>query len=297
VSEQVAIAAEIVWRLKQFEELQQMPTWPVVPYNEVTGRGLHAGQRGIYRDINRTGSIVPDGIAVGLLHTGKHYSDELTDSGIVYHYPRTKSGTTDEREIQSLRNAALSSVPVFVISSVPGGNHVNLGWIENQDSAVGVVFLTFQQLSRPGTVDVAWSDPEQPLELTTKRKRTQTEVEKAERDPRFKYMTLCRYSATCAVTALDIPTLLEAAHVVPVAKGGSDDPRNGLLLSPTAHRAFDRNLWAIQPQTLELVASKQIDRLPKLRFQFENLRHLKFPPARGALEWRWDEFQKAESKT
>jgi hypothetical protein len=297
VSQEAAIAAEIAWRLKQFEELQQLPTWPIVLRQDLTSRGLHSGQRGVYRDAPRTSAISPDGLAVGLLHKGKHYEDELTESGIIYHHPRTDSGTTDLREIASIRNAALNGVPVFVISSVSGGNHVNLGWIENQDSALGVVFLTFQSQSRPGTVDVAWSDPEQPLELITRRKRTQTEVEKAERDPRFKYMTLCRYSATCAVTALDIPTLLEAAHVVPVAKGGSDDPRNGLLLSPTAHRAFDRNLWAIQPQTLELVASKQIDRLPKLRFQFENLRHLKFPPARGALEWRWDEFQKAESKT
>jgi hypothetical protein len=295
VSQQAAVAAEIAWRLKQFEELQQIPTWPVVPYNEVTGRGLHAGQRGIYRDTNRTGSIVSDGIAVGLLHTGKHYSDELTDSGIVYHYPRTKSATTDEREIQSLRNAALNGVPVFVISSVPGGNHVNLGWIENQDSALGVVFVAFQEPSRPATVDVAWSDPEQPLELITRRKRTQTEVEKAERDPRFRYMALRRYGASCAVTGLDVPTLLEAAHVVPVAKGGSDDARNSLLLSPTAHRAFDKNLWAIRPQTLEVVASKELAQLPRLRFEFEDLRHLKFPPAKDALAWRWHEFEKAES--
>jgi putative restriction endonuclease len=38
---------------------------------------------------------------------------------------------------------------------------------------------------------------------------------------------------------------LDAAHIVPVEVGGSDDPRNGLLFGKDLHWAFDRGLFTI----------------------------------------------------
>ena len=38
---------------------------------------------------------------------------------------------------------------------------------------------------------------------------------------------------------------LDAAHIVPVESGGSDDPRNGLLMSKDLHWAFDRGLFSV----------------------------------------------------
>jgi len=40
---------------------------------------------------------------------------------------------------------------------------------------------------------------------------------------------------------------VEAAHVVPVSEGGTDDIRNGLALAQTLHWAFDRGLFGILP--------------------------------------------------
>jgi predicted restriction endonuclease len=46
--------------------------------------------------------------------------------------------------------------------------------------------------------------------------------------------------------------LLDAAHVRAYRDKGSDDPRNGLVLCATHHRAFDKKLFAIDPSTLQL---------------------------------------------
>lgn len=43
--------------------------------------------------------------------------------------------------------------------------------------------------------------------------------------------------------------MLEAAHIVPVAEQGSDDPSNGILLRADLHRLFDNGLMAINPDT------------------------------------------------
>ena len=39
--------------------------------------------------------------------------------------------------------------------------------------------------------------------------------------------------------------------------GGTDDHRNGLLINAALHRAFDRYLWAIHPDTLQVVVRPQ----------------------------------------
>jgi putative restriction endonuclease len=46
--------------------------------------------------------------------------------------------------------------------------------------------------------------------------------------------------------------MLDAAHIVPVRSGGTEDPANGLLLSASIHRALDAGLWAINPDTLKI---------------------------------------------
>jgi putative restriction endonuclease len=46
--------------------------------------------------------------------------------------------------------------------------------------------------------------------------------------------------------------MLDAAHIIPVRSGGTEDPANGLLLTASVHRALDAGLWAINPSSLEI---------------------------------------------
>lgn len=58
---------------------------------------------------------------------------------------------------------------------------------------------------------------------------------------------LQRYDKTCLLTDVDLPALLDAAHVLPRAERPSEarNPENVLVLNKLHHEAFDRNLFTI----------------------------------------------------
>jgi len=67
------------------------------------------------------------------------------------------------------------------------------------------------------------------------------------RDAAFAVSVKAAYFNTCAMTGLQIingggRAEVQAAHIRPVAAGGSDSVRNGLALSGTIHWMFDRAL-------------------------------------------------------
>jgi putative restriction endonuclease len=66
----------------------------------------------------------------------------------------------------------------------------------------------------------------------------------------FREAIITSYEQTCCITGLDIPECLVASHIIPwsVAEEHRTDPRNGLCLSATFDRLFDRGLLTITPQ-------------------------------------------------
>ena len=71
------------------------------------------------------------------------------------------------------------------------------------------------------------------------------------------------YRETCAVTGIRIingggPSEVQAAHIRPVAAGGSDSVRNGLALSGTIHWMFDRGLISVDDDLSILVAAAHV---------------------------------------
>ena len=120
---------------------------------------------------------------MGLLHTGTSYPDDLSEDGVLYHYPRTQQPTRDDAEVSATKAASVLGVPVFTIApGERGAKRVHLSWVEG------------------------WNDKE-------------------------------------------TPDLLQAAHLVPVSRRGSFDPRNGLVLCYTHHRALGVGLFAIDPES------------------------------------------------
>jgi hypothetical protein len=77
-------------------------------------------------------------------------------------------------------------------------------------------------------------------------------VTKEKRDQAFKKVVLEQYGFQCAVTGVKYHSenLIEAqaAHIISKKKKGSDDPRNGITLSRTAHWAFDKGMFTISDQ-------------------------------------------------
>jgi hypothetical protein len=287
------VEKELNWRLEQFSQLQRHPNWPIIPNAEINERKIYFGGRGIWFDKTRTEKIITGGIAVGVLHTGQHYLDDVSESSILYNYPETETIGRDLSEVNSIKNAALHSLPIFVLINEGGGKRVLLSWVEEIDDQLGYVLFSFRKVAKPTQINSKWEDPSGPVVIKVSRSRVETEVSRMKRDPKFKFHTLKRYEGICAVTNLNLTKILEAAHIVPVEEGGSDDPRNGILLSPNAHRAFDAGMWGIHPNTLEIVESakyKELEVMKSLKFAKSSIKDLLNKPAKEALEYRFQLF-------
>jgi putative restriction endonuclease len=67
-------------------------------------------------------------------------------------------------------------------------------------------------------------------------------------------MLLDAYDNRCAVTRLNEPVVLEAAHIEPYSGAASNVAQNGLILKSDIHKLFDRGLLVIQPDLTTMLA-------------------------------------------
>jgi putative restriction endonuclease len=101
-----------------------------------------------------------------------------------------------------------------------------------------------------------------------------------------------RYGPRCPLSGLAVPEMIEAAHIRPDSEDGTDDPRNGLPISASLHRAFDAYLFSIEPDSLNVVARPQGPTLAEMGITVTHLRDLPKLPHREALVWRHQEWIK-----
>ena len=290
-----ALENELAWRMAQWHELQSLSNWPVVTPKQIRDLGLYAGMAGVYKDAKRTGSLMQDGITVSILNTSGNYTDEITDNRLIYSYPNTlRHSSHDKGEIQSLKNAMAIQMPIFVISEIGIGlRNVHLGWIEGCEDSASCALVKLDQAPEQ-IIDLS-SEMEIEFSATINRKLKTFEIQKIERDPKFKFNALSLYGSICAVTDLNVERMLDAAHIVPVSEKGSDHPRNSLLLNSAVHRAFDSHYWAIEPDTLRLASRKIGPSLDQMKIHRQNISHLEAKPHPEALEIRWDSFLNSTS--
>ena len=76
----------------------------------------------------------------------------------------------------------------------------------------------------------------------------------------FRIKVLNAYDRICAISrevlvAQKGNVNLDAAHIISIEKGGSDDPRNGLALSKDLHWAFDKGLIGVDENRQVLIAN------------------------------------------
>jgi len=90
-------------------------------------------------------------------------------------------------------------------------------------------------------------DREPLMAITQERKLSSALATYRLRSSSFRDSVINAHSAECQVCGMNIVDLIEAAHIVPVANDGVDEPSNGLPLCPTHHSAFDRYLFTFDP--------------------------------------------------
>jgi hypothetical protein len=162
-------------------------------------------------------------------------------------------------------------------TSAAGVRHrlLGLGYIENFDPARNlfrVRGLTFDEVSAvTGTALSEESDEliETALRLESLEEwvpfaaedRAVYKISRQKRDAAFRSIVLSNYNYTCAVTGqrFKSPRHVETdgAHIIGKDVRGTDDPRNGVALSRSAHWAFDRGIFTISDQ-YEVVVNPKI---------------------------------------
>lgn len=111
----------------------------------------------------------------------------------------------------------------------------------------------------------------------------------------FRQMVLANYAYRCAITNINIPSLLVASHIIPWAINEKErlNPENGICLSPLYDRAFDLGLIGITPD-LNIQVSEKLKAYAKEPFHQSlfvavngtKLRAAeKYKPRREFLEW------------
>ncbi|TKV28553.1 hypothetical protein FDK12_07795 [Arthrobacter sp. NamB2] len=289
--EDESLGAERSRRARMWEELRAKGGPTEVRPQLVNELGFHSGQRCIYADKTRTVSAVsPAGIALTFLHTGTAYEDELTETGVVYHFPSTNAPGRDRSEIEAARAAYTFGMPVFVNTTAARGTKtVYRGYIEDFNDDLKALLVTFTNDEIPP--DHA---AENPFSITDETPNGTAQTLRATRpnQRRFAFAVLARYEERCAVCTMNIPGLVQAAHLVPKKNKGSDDPRNSLPLCANHHLALDRGYWAINPQTLAVHTSRKGPAAAQFGFTKQNLQHLRAQPHPEALERAWQTWQR-----
>jgi putative restriction endonuclease len=187
------------------------------------------------------------------LHTGRHYPDDLSDDGLIYHYPTThRPSGRDAAEVQATKNAAALSLPIFVIlpgMSSAAKRSIRLGWVVDFDDENKQFLILFGE--RAPDYQAAASQ-ETTFVLTGGSTPRKTTAKARPGQQRFRFQVLAKYGCKCAVCTISHPSLMKAAHICGKAHNGSDDWRNGLPLCSTHHDAFDAHLFTINPDNLAI---------------------------------------------
>jgi len=98
----------------------------------------------------------------------------------------------------------------------------------------------------------------------------------------FRKAVLEIYDGRCAISGMKLEfgnnvTMVDACHIVPFADAQGDTITNGIALSPTLHRAFDRGLVSVSDDYQVLVHPRLTDHFPEVGIRQFNRQLLHLP--------------------
>jgi hypothetical protein len=103
---------------------------------------------------------------------------------------------------------------------------------------------------------------------------------------RFRQLVLTAYGRRCFLTGEEMPEVLEAAHIIPVTDGGSDDNGNGICLRCDVHQLFDSGNIRFRPNG-ELAFSDAIKKSNSYKALPTNVTFPAFVNSAN-VKWRYD---------
>ena len=174
-----------------------------------------------------------------------------------------------------------------LINALLNGGYFSEKEIQNLKRKIGEMILSFEYEEKL---------QEQIEKEFTMKTEPDGSILQPSRDPAFRRLVLKSYAETCAVCGARLLTssgisVIDAAHILPFARFGNDDVRNGMALCKTHHWLFDKGLISVDQHYRALV-SKAIEKEEPERLvsRFAG-REIRLPerverfPSQVALEW------------
>ena len=197
------------------------------------------------------------------------------DGTWTFDYCAHRSANPDTRDTQGynqdMMNNLRDGVPVAVFVQYPRIGYINYGlaYVERFDVLTGMFTLHGPVSAEANNVDFCsvvpfdqLTDEERQIFLDAdsgdERKRVLAEQVRREKQSEFRQMLLKAYSGACAVTWVDVPEVLQAAHIDPYRGKKSQVVTNGMLLRSDIHLLYDSHLLTVQPRKNLIRVSKRL---------------------------------------
>lgn len=205
----------------------------------------------------------------------KHYNDSdilrRDDGTWILDYCAHKP-SVDSREMNiyndEMMNCLVDGVPVAVLVKRRDGgyNNLGLGYIERYNRVTDVFTIhgpaTIKNEERGVFSLIPFAHlVEGDLLLhgnVDERKRKLIEAIYREKQSEFRQKLMAAYNGRCALTGIDVPQVLQAAHIDPYRGLTSQRVQNGILLRADMHLLFDAYLISVNPHTFTLAVSDSI---------------------------------------
>jgi putative restriction endonuclease len=200
-------------RLTLWHEIEKEDLNSIEP-KRLRALGIYGGAQGIWVDKVHTASpeTGSDGVTAGILHTSRHYADDPSDDGVIYHYPKTsRPAARDAAEVQATKNAMNHLIPIFVVlpgKDSKGRRSLKLGWVVDFDDDVRQFLILFGDENPPNYA--AAKEMSEPFQLMGRPTRKAATVLIRKGQQRFRFQVLSQYGYKCAVCDIRYPALLKS---------------------------------------------------------------------------------------
>lgn len=182
-----------------------------------------------------------------------------------------KDSRTSQSYNEDMLNNLRDGVPVAVYVRYPKIGYINYGlaYVERYDPLTDMFTLHGPVSAEKNDVDFCSIVPfdqltseEQELfrcaDDGDERKKQVAERVVREKQDAFRKALLEAYDGRCAVTGVDVPAVLQAAHIDPYRGRHSQVVTNGVLLRSDFHLLYDSHLLTVMPETNTVVTSKRL---------------------------------------
>ena len=266
-----------------------------VPTSELVTLELSGGNRGIYAPVLRG---LGERIALSIKVTETRYDDVIEDDVMTYKFPGTNQPQQDENDIEGMINAMHYQVPIFVIKgnkSKGPFRELKIGLVREFDNESKWFLIDlFDHIPGGENLHYNSEDSDEGNFKLYEKKSEEKEVKTKARPNqiRFRFNVIKRYGAKCSVCGLNLEPTLEAAHIIPKSKKGSDQSPNGLVMCANHHKMFDSHMFSID-NSLNIVYRNGYSK-DKLLITVDNLEHLAKKPNVDAIDVRLELFKRSK---